>query len=76
MDVFTMVVVIVAMSMAYAAYELHMKAKAKRLRSKGDDKEIDAMRADMARLKERVLVLEKIVTDQERQLSEDIRRLA
>lgn len=76
MDVFTMVAIVVVAAMAFAAYEVHMKAKIKRARTKGDDKEIVAMRADMDRLKERVRVLEKIVTDQERQLSDDIRRLA
>ncbi|MFN7057035.1 hypothetical protein [Hyphomonas sp.] len=76
MDVFTMVTVIVVVSMAYAAYEVHMKAKTKRARSKEDDKESAAMRADIDRLKERVRVLEKIVTDQERQLADEIRRLA
>lgn len=76
MDVFTMVTIIVVVSMAYAAYEVHMKAKMKRTRSKADDTESAAMRADIDRLKERVRVLEKIVTDQERQLADDIRRLA
>jgi tetrahydromethanopterin S-methyltransferase subunit B len=75
MDVFTMVAIIVVASMAYAAYEVHMKTKAK-LAAKGADGDTAAMRADVERLKERVRVLEKIVTDQERQLSEEIRRLA
>lgn len=76
MDVFTMVVIIVVVSMAFAAYDTHMKAKTKLARSKDGDKETAAMRADIDRLSERVRVLEKIVTDQERQLADDIRRLA
>jgi tetrahydromethanopterin S-methyltransferase subunit B len=75
MDVFTMVTVIVIASMAYAAYEVHMKTKAK-IAAKGADSDMAAMRTDVERLKERVRVLEQIVTDQERQLSEEIRRLA
>ncbi|MFN4024445.1 MAG: hypothetical protein ACK4MQ_06420 [Hyphomonas sp.] len=76
MDVFTMVAIVVVATMAYAAYEMHMKARMKAGRSKEGDREVDAMRADIDRLKERVRVLEKIVTDQERQLSDDIRSLA
>lgn len=78
MDVFTMVAVIVVASMAYSAYAVHMKSKAKIARSNAGagEAELTTLRADVEKLKDRVRVLEKIVTDQERQLAEEIRRLA
>ena len=78
MDVFTMVVIIVVVSMAYSAYSDRLKAKTKIARANADasQSEVASLRNDLVSLKDRVRVLEKIVTDQERQLSEDIRRLA
>lgn len=77
MDPFSMVVAIVALSVGAGILNTWIKARAKALPADmASQTELAAMRADVDKLKDRVRVLEKIVTDQERQLSEEIRRLA
>lgn len=76
MDPFTMVVAIVAVSVGAGVINNAIKAKASRQTDVEMEGELTSMRADVARLQERVRVLEKIVTDNDRQLAEDIRRLA
>ncbi len=76
MDPFTMVVAIVAISVGAGIRNTWLKARANVPADMASHSELTAMRADVERLKDRVRVREKIVTDQERQLSEEIRRLA
>ncbi len=76
MDPFSMVVAIVALSVGAGILNTWIKARAKAPADMASQTELAAMRADVDKLKDRVRVLEKIVTDQERQLSEEIRRLA
>lgn len=77
MDPFSMVVAIVALSVGAGILNTWIKARAKAPPADmASQTELAAMRADVDKLKDRVRVLEKIVTDQERQLSEEIRRLA
>ena len=71
-----MVVAIVAVSVGAGVINNAIKAKASRQTDVEMEGELTSMRADVARLQERVRVLEKIVTDNDRQLAEDIRRLA
>ncbi|MBA4227821.1 MAG: hypothetical protein C0456_14430 [Hyphomonas sp.] len=76
MDPFSMVVAIVAISVGAGILNTWIKARAHAPADMASQSELAAMRADVEKLKDRVRVLEKIVTDQERQLSEEIRRLA
>lgn len=75
MDPFTMVVAIVAISVGAGVVSNYLKLKANRRGDEATEAEVAAMRADIAKLKDRVRALEQIVTDNERQLSEEIRRL-
>lgn len=56
--------------LAYSAYEVHMKTKGKA--GKG---ELEALQAELHRLKERVGTLESIVTDKSYQLKDQINKL-
>ena len=56
--------------LAYAAYEIYMKNNAKA--GKG---ELEAMRTELQRLRERVGTLESIVTDKSYQLKDQINKL-
>ncbi|GGW52737.1 hypothetical protein [Alishewanella tabrizica] len=56
--------------LAYSAYEVHMKTK-----TKAGKADIEALQAEIARLKERVGTLETIVTDKSYQLKEQINKL-
>ena len=76
MDPFQMVVVIVAIVFGTKAWRDHMRFKEMRANDRASDVEFDRMTQEVARLKERVRVLEKIVTDSEKHLSEEISRLA
>lgn len=76
MDPFTMVVAIVALSVGASLVGKWLKMRADMPADLASQSEVAAMREDITRLKERVRVLEKIVTDNERALSEEIRRLA
>ena len=76
MDPFQMVVVIVAIVFGTKAWRDHMRFKEMRSNDRASDVEFDRMTQEVARLKERVRVLEKIVTDSDKHLSEEISRLA
>lgn len=76
MDPFTMVVAIVAISVGAGILNTWIKARAHAPADMASQGDLVTMREEVARLKDRVRVLEKIVTDNERALSEEIRRLA
>lgn len=76
MDPFTMVVAIVAISVGAGIINNWIKARRSWAAGMPDPAEQDRMREEIDRLTKRVSTLERIVTDQERQLSEDIRGLA
>ncbi len=76
MDPFQMVVVIVAIVFGTKAWRDHMRFKQMRANDRASDVEFDRMTQEVARLKERVRVLEKIVTDGDQRLKEEISRLA
>jgi hypothetical protein len=76
MDPFQMVVVIVAIVFGTKAWRDHMRFKQMRANERASDADFDRMTQEVARLKERVRVLEKIVTDGDKRLSEEISRLA
>lgn len=72
---FTMVVLIVAIIAGARIWRTHMLTKARVGRSREDDAMIGSMQAQIDRLTERVQVLEKLVTDDDRNLAREIDRL-
>ena len=76
MDPIVMVVLIVLISVGAGVVNNYLKLKANAKSDKGADEDIRRVLGEVDRLKERVRVLEKIVTDQERQLSDEIHKLA
>jgi uncharacterized protein (DUF486 family) len=76
MGVFEMVVIIVMISVGAGVLNNYLKMKADRVSDQASDLEVKRVLDEVAQLKQRVGVLEKIVTDQERQLSDEIHKLA
>ena len=76
MGVFEMVVLIVAISVGGGVYQNHMKLKANRRNDGESDAQIAQMQGEIDHLKARMRVLEKITTDADTQLREEISRLA
>ena len=76
MDPILMVVLIVLISVGAGVVNNYLKLKANSASDIASDADFQKVLREVDRLKERVRVLEKIVTDQERQLSEEIRKLA
>lgn len=72
---FAMVVAIIAIVYGAKIWRTHMITKAKAARSPEDDKLIKSMQGEIHSLSERVRVLEKLVTDDDRQLANEINRL-
>jgi hypothetical protein len=69
---FAMVVLIVAIVFGARIWRTHLLTKARMSRSREDDVLIGSMQAQIDRLTERVAVLEKLVTDDDRRLSREI----
>ncbi|MDX1293163.1 MAG: hypothetical protein R3265_10145 [Hyphomonas sp.] len=76
MGVFEMVVIIVLISVGAGVVNNYLKMRADHRSDEDASLEVQKVLGEVAQLKDRVRVLEKIVTDQERQLSEEIRKLA
>ncbi|HPE47168.1 MAG TPA: hypothetical protein PLR76_02180 [Hyphomonas sp.] len=76
MDPFQMVVIIVVVVSVTKAWRDHMRFKEMRANDRASDVEFQRVTDEVARLKERVRVLEKIVTDGDQHLREEISRLA
>lgn len=70
-EVLLIVLVSIVGGLVYSAYETHMKAKTKMLNSK-PNRETEL---EIQQLKERVEVLEKIITDEKYQLRSEINSL-
>lgn len=73
---FTMVVLIVLISVGAGVVNNYLKMKANRQDDAASDEELFRLRKDVERLTERVRVLETIATDKDERLREEIRRLA
>ncbi len=73
---FTMVVAIVALAMLASLIKTHIQSRANA--SQGDDMEGDlaALRTEVGELRDRVRVLERIATDKDRVLADEISRLS
>ncbi len=76
MDPFQMVVLIVAISVGAGVYQTYLKTKANSRADETTQADVTAMRDEIGKLKERVRVLEAIVTDKDHVLAEEIRKLA
>lgn len=75
MDPFQMVVLIVAISVGAGVYQTYLKTRANSASDVTTQADLAAMRDEVSRLKERVRVLEAIVTDRDHALAEEIRKL-
>lgn len=69
-----MVVMIVAVSVGSGAYMSYLKTRRAEAAARGSD-DSDALRREIADLRERVKTLERIATDKDHQLSREIERL-
>ena len=76
MGPFEMVVLIVAISVGAGVYQTYLTTRANSAAHETTKADVSALREEVSRLKERVRVLETIVTDKDRALSDEIRRLA
>ncbi len=76
MDPLVMVVLIVAISVGAGVYQTYLKTRANSAADETTRADVSAMRDEIGKLKERVRVLETIVTDKDRTLAEEIRKLA
>ena len=76
MGPFEMVVLIVAISVGAGVYQTYLKTKANSRADETTQADVTSMREEIGKLKERVRVLETIVTDKDRALSDEIRKLA
>lgn len=73
---FTMIVLIVLIGVGAGVINNWMKLRAERSSHAGDAEDLARMTREVEALKERVRVLEKLVLDKDRQLSDEISRLA
>jgi phage shock protein C len=71
MDVFTMVVLIVAISCGAGIFNNYLKTQRARLRQDGGE----SVQAELEALRQRVAALEEIVTDQRYQLEREFSQL-
>lgn len=72
---FSMVVLIVAIVFGAKIWRTHMITQARTGRSREDDALIGSMQSQIDRLTDRVAVLERLLTDDDRRLSREIDRL-
>lgn len=73
---FTMVVFIVAIVFGASVWRTHMMTRARRTRSSEDEALIAQLTAQVERLTDRVGVLEKLATDDDRKLAREIDSLS
>jgi hypothetical protein len=74
-DPFSMVVAIVALSVGAGVVNNWIKMKQATQHNTDQDRELGEVKAEVAKLADRVRVLEKIAVDSDRQLSAEINRL-
>ena len=75
-DPFTMVVLIVLISVGAGVINNYLKMKNQRSETSANDADIHRMQNEIDRLTERVRVLEKLATDDEKGLRDEFRKLA
>jgi hypothetical protein len=74
-DPFSMVVAIVALSVGAGVINNWIKMKQATQRNVDQDRELGEVKVEVAKLQDRVRVLEKLAVDGDRQLSAEINRL-
>jgi hypothetical protein len=74
-DPFSMVVAIVAISVGAGVINNYFKTKHMTARNVDQDREIGDLRAEVAKLTDRVKVLERLAVDSDKQLASEISRL-
>ena len=74
-DPFSMVVAIVAISVGAGVVNNWIKMKQATERNADQDRELGDVKAELAKLQDRVRVLERLVVDGDRQLSAEISKL-
>jgi hypothetical protein len=72
---FSMVVAIVAISVGAGVFNNYLKMKQQTHRNADQDKELAEVKAELAKVQERVRVLERLAVDSDRNLSAEINRL-
>jgi hypothetical protein len=72
---FPVIVLVVAIFAGSRIWRTHLMTQAARGRSREDDQLIGSMQSEIGRLTNRVKVLERLVTDDDRNLSREIERL-
>ncbi len=72
---FTMVVLIVAIVFGAKILRTHMLTRARNESREGDERVVASMQTQIDRLTDRVAVLERLVTDEDRDLARKIDRL-
>jgi hypothetical protein len=72
---FTMVVLIVAIVFGAKIWRTHMITQARAGRSREDEVLIGSMQSQIDKLTDRIAVLERLLTDDDRRLSREIDRL-
>jgi cell division protein FtsL len=72
---FSMVVAIVAISVGAGVINNYFKTKNLNARNVDQDREIGDLRAEVAKLTDRVKVLERLAVDSDKQLASEISRL-
>ena len=76
MEVFTMVAVIVTIGCLTSSFDTWVKHKDRTKKNSHQDAELETLRSDVARLTERVRVLERLATDEDYRLRDEFRRMA
>ncbi len=76
MDVFTMVAIIVVAGCLAGIVTTWLETRAKEVEHGAGQADIDRMNAEIEKLQDRVRILEKLATDEEARLREQISRLA
>lgn len=76
MDGTTMVVMIVLVACLAGSFDNWVKHKNKAAKNQAQDQELESLRSDVVRLTDRVRVLEKLATDEDTRLRQEISRLA
>jgi hypothetical protein len=72
---FSMVVAIVAISVGAGVFNNYLKMKQQTHRNADQDKELAEVKAELAKVQDRVRVLERLAVDSDRNLSAEINRL-
>lgn len=73
---FTMIVLIVLISVGAGVINNYLKMKHQRSETSANDADIHRMQTEIDRLTERVRVLEKLATDDDQSLRDEFRKLA